>query len=299
MWVADLALLLVTLIWGVTFPVVKTALDAASPLCFNAARMSLAAGLLLAVYRPAPRRLTPALWGAGATLGFCLAAGYALQSAGLALTTSSKSAFITSFSVILVPLLLAGVWRRKLGGAVWWGTALALAGLYFLVAAPGAAAALRPGAGDAWGEALTGVCALAFAFQIVFLGEWAPRFRFGDLATLQIGFAALFTWIAIPALADVEPPRWHSRPELWLAVVATAVLATALAFTVQTWAQQFTPATHTAVIFASEPVFAWLASTLGWHEHLLPVQLAGAAMIVAAMLVVERGQAPAAAAPGL
>ncbi|MGH9481653.1 MAG: EamA family transporter, partial [Terriglobales bacterium] len=180
------------------------------------------------------------------------------------------------------PLLLAFVWRRKLAPAAWLSTALALAGLYFLVAAPGAQATV-PAA--AWrGNALTLGCALAFAFHIVILGEWAPRLRYRDLAALMVAFAAVFTWLLLPPL---ERPHWHFTLRLGVALGITAVLATAAAFAVQAWAQQFTPATHTAVVFAFEPVFAWLASAIGWHERLSLAQFLGAGLIVAAMVVVE------------
>lgn len=276
---ADLALLGVTLIWGLTFPVVKAALRQASPLLFNAVRMSVAGALLAALFRPRWRRLPGATWGAGAALGLFLAAGYALQTAGLQWAPPAVSAFLTSFSVILVPVLLALVWRRRLGWTAWLGAALALLGLYLLVGGGGG--------GPALGVGLTLGCAVAFALQIILQGEWAPHIPFGDLAALQIVFAALFTWMAVPL---VERATWHNTPGLWLAVGLTAVLATALAFSVQAWAQQFTPATHTAVVFAFEPVFAWLASVIGWHERLQGPQLAGAGLIVAAMLVVERGR---------
>lgn len=278
---ADAALLAVTLIWGVTFPVVKSALVAASPLVFNAARMTLAALLLVAVYRPAFARLAREVWIVSALMGLCLATGYALQTAGLALISPSISAFLTSTNVVLVPLLLASGWRRRLGWPAWAGAVLALLGLYFLLA-PTAAAS-----GNVLGEALTLACALAFAVQIVLLGEWAPRLGFRDLAALQIVFAALFTWLGVPVFSVWEPPRWHPTPALLAAVAATAVLATALAFTVQSWAQQFTAATHAAVIFAFEPVFAWLAALWLWHEGLAWLQLLGAALILAAMLATE------------
>lgn len=283
-WSADLSLLAVTAVWGVTFPVVKGALADAGPLSFNALRLSVAALLLALVYRPKYRRLSRAAWAVGALLGGCLALGYGLQNAGLALTSPSVSAFLTGMSVILVPLLLAFVWRRRLPYAAWFGTGLALLGLYWLVGTPGSVPAM------VWrGDTLTLGCALAFAFHIVILGEWAPRLPFRDLAVLMVGFAAGFTWLLLPAL---ERPHWHVSLRLVTALAITAVLATAAAFTIQAWAQQFTPATHTAVIFALEPVFAWLASAIGWHERLRAPQILGASLIVAAMLVVEWGRVP-------
>ncbi len=279
-WRADAALLGVTLIWGLTFPVVKGALRDAGPLSFNALRFTLAAALLMALLRPRWRELAPATWCAGAVLGLLLAAGYGLQNAGLARISPSVSAFLTSTSVILVPLLLALGWRRALPPPTWLSALLALSGLTLLLA-PAAGGAQT---GSLLGPALTLACAMAFALQIIALGEWAPRHGFRELAVLQIGFAAVFTWLGLPL---AEAPRWHWTPRLGVALIATAALATALAFFVQSWAQQFTPASHTAVVFAFEPVFAWLAAMIGWHEHLRPPALAGAALIVVAMLVLE------------
>ena len=279
-WIADAALLGVTLIWGVTFPVVKAALADAGPLSFNAVRFTFAVALLAALLRPRWRTLPPAAWRAGAVLGLLLAAGYALQNAGLTRIAPSVSAFLTSTSVILVPLLLALGWRRALPPSAWLSSLLALAGLALLLA-PAAGGAR---AGAALGEGLTLACAAAFALQIIALGEWAPRHGFRELAVLQVGFAAVFTWLTLPL---VEVPHWHWTPRLWIALVATAALATALAFFVQSWAQQFTPASHTAVVFAFEPVFAWLAAAIGWHQRMRAPALAGAALIVAAMLIME------------
>ncbi|MGH9412267.1 MAG: DMT family transporter [Terriglobales bacterium] len=280
---ADGALLAITCIWGITFPLVKSALRDTNALSFVAVRMSLAAVLLIVGYRLDWRRIPLAAWSAGAVAGAFLAAGYALQTAGLALTSPSAAAFITGTMVVLVPLLLAAFWRRRLRSTAWWGALLALAGLYLLVAYP--AAAQAAGSVRTWrGDAMVGGCAVAFALQIIWVGEWAPRVKVGDLAVLQILFAALFTWMMLPAVTTLQ---WHNTTYLWVAIAITAVLATAVAFAVQTWAQQFTPATHAVVIFAAEPIFATLASAIGWHEHLRAIQILGAALIVAAMVVVE------------
>ncbi|MGH9466482.1 MAG: DMT family transporter [Terriglobales bacterium] len=291
---SDAALLAVTLIWGITFPLVKSALRDADALSFCAVRLTLAALLLAAWYRLDWRRLPAATWVAGALLGLCLAAGYALQTAGLALTAPATAAFITSMYVVLVPLLLAGFWRRKLRPVVWACTGVVLLGLYLLVAPPVGGAATSS---SAWrGEGLVALCALAFALQVVLLGEWAPRMKFRDLAVLQVVFAAVFSWFTLPLSTH---PHWANTPRLWIAIAITAVLATAVAFTVQSWAQQFTPSTHAAVIFAAEPVFAWLASAIFWNEPLGKVQLIGAALVVLAIVGVEgRANVPDGARPG-
>ncbi len=281
---ADAALLAVAFVWGVTFPLVKGALPATNAVSFVAVRLSLAAALLVLFYRPRWRLIPPHTWAAGAMVGLFLAGGYTLQTAGLVFTSPSAAAFITGTTVVLVPILLALFWRRGLNPAAWGGALLALAGVYLLVAAPAGAVTAAARASTWHGDALVGACAVAFALQIIWVGEWSPRVNFRDFAVLQIVFAAVFSWAALPL---GHSWHWHNTLYLWVAIVITAVLATAVAFTVQTWAQQFTPATHAAVIFAAEPVFAWLASTFGWREPLQSLQLAGAALIVAAMVLVE------------
>ncbi|HZT72842.1 MAG TPA: DMT family transporter [Terriglobales bacterium] len=280
-WKADLALLGITAIWGVTFVVVKRALADASPLAFNAARLLLAAVLLVAVYRRQVRRLAGKVWGAGALVGLFMALGYAFQTMGLEYTTPAKSAFLTGLSVIIVPFY-AAVWLRRAPGAgTYCGALLALAGLYFLAFARGAGGGWTAAN---WGDLLTLACAAAFAGHIVALGEFTVRFPFEQLAVLQVGFAALFT--SAGALA-IEHIRLRWTPELIAALAITAVLATALAFTVQAWAQQFTPASHTAIVFAAEPVFAWVTSlSLGLEAFTAQVAL-GAGLILAAIVTVE------------
>lgn len=286
-WKADLALLAITAIWGATFLVVQGALAEASPLAFNAARFTLAGILLAAAYRRHLRQIPPRVWGASCVLGLLLAIGFGFQTAGLEFTTAAKSAFLTGLSVVLVPFMVALLWRRRLAWSAYAGAVLALGGIYFL--------AFARSLGGGWGvvnrgDILTLFCAVAFAAQIAAQGEFAPRHGFIRLAVLQVGFAAVFTWAAAMGMAAFghAPLRLDlASPDLLAALAITAVLATAVAFTVQAWAQQFTPASHTAIIFAAEPVFAWITSLALGVEALLANQIAGAALVLAAILVIE------------
>lgn len=286
-WKADLALLGITAIWGATFLVVQGALAEASPLAFNAARFTLAGILLAAVYPRHLRHIPARVWGASCMLGLLLAIGFGFQTAGLEFTTAAKSAFLTGLSVVLVPFLVALVWRRRLAWSAYAGAALALGGIYFLAFAR----SLTGGWGTAnRGDVLTLFCAVAFAAQIAAQGEFAPRHGFIRLAVLQVGFAAVFTWAAALGMAAFgrAPLRLDlASPSLLGALAVTAVLATAVAFTVQAWAQQFTPASHTAIVFAAEPVFAWITSLALGVQALLANQMAGAVLVLAAILVIE------------
>jgi drug/metabolite transporter (DMT)-like permease len=134
------------------------------------------------------------------------------------------------------------------------------------------------------GDLLTLACAVAFAFQIIFLGRATQKYRFEPIAFLQVGIAAVLMLLTIPL---VEQPHIQWTPRVVTAIVVTGVLGTAVAFTVQAWAQQFTPPSHTALIFALEPVFAWLTSYIVLNERLGARAATGAVLILAGVLLSE------------
>ena len=289
---ADLALGICTLFWGATFVVVKGALDHASVFVFIALRFSLAAALMAVIYRRTLRRLTREEIWAGAQIGFFMFSGYVFQTRGLVLTTPSKAGFITGFSVVLVPLLLALFWGRRINLWVWAGALAALAGLYYLAVPPAGFADLNTG------DLLVLGCAIMFALHIVFVGRYSPSHSVGALSFLQVATTAALAALALPVLAVTrwEPPRMHWTSELLFAVLVTAVLTTAIAFSMQVWAQQYTTPTHTAIIFSLEPVFAALTSYIVLHERLGRRGLLGAALILAGILLAElKGTTQAAA----
>jgi drug/metabolite transporter (DMT)-like permease len=283
--VADLSLLGVAAVWGFTFTAVKRALDAADPFSFLAVRFALAAGILLLVF---PRRVFRAnLRGAGsaALIGVWLTAGYALQTTGLVYTTASKSAFITGLSVVLVPILSFAVSRICPRGGSLAAVLFAAAGLYLLTS---------PRAGGVnIGDFLTLGCAAAFALHIITTARVAPHHDPVPLAFWQI----VTTAIACGLIAIASPERrLVLTPWTLAALLVTGILATAVAFLVQTWAQRRTSATHVAVIFTAEPVFAALFSWLVQHEALGPGKLLGGALIVLGMLAAKVGR-PSAPVP--
>lgn len=263
-----------TFFWGATFVIVKSALNDAAPLPFLAVRFTLAGLLLFAVMGRGGfdfKAIRP-----GAILGFFLFCGYAFQTFGLRQTTPSKCAFVTGFSVILVPLILV-VLGQAIRAASILGALLGLAGLYFLVLPLGLVAVNR-------GDILTLFGAASFALHIVLVGVYTRRFSFLHLVPVQIFCVGLLAAGALP----FGPERMiRLTPRLVFAWAITAVLATGFAFTIQNWAQQFTPPAHTALIFTLEPVFAALTSWWFVDEHLGGRALLGSALILGGMMVSE------------
>jgi drug/metabolite transporter (DMT)-like permease len=278
-----LLLVLIAFIWGSTFVLVKEALNDASPLLLNSARMVVAALLLAVFYRKKIAVLTkPALKG-GVVAGIFLFAGYAFQTSGLKLTTPSKSAFLTGTSSVLVPIALVAIWRVRIHLWRVVGIILALIGL-FLMTVPGGAAGLADFANVNLGDLLTIGCAMCFTFHVIFVGRASQRFPFEQVAFLQVGAAAILMTVSTPLL---EHPYFRVTPTVIAAILITGILCTAVAFSVQSWAQQFTPATHTALIFTTEPVFAWLTSFIYLHERLGLRAGAGALLILGGVLISE------------
>jgi drug/metabolite transporter (DMT)-like permease len=228
-------------------------------------------------------RADTAVLRSGAVVGLFLWLGYEFQTTGLVFTTPSKSGFLTGVSVVLVPLFMAVLWKRRVNRWTLLGALIALVGMFFLTIPAGA------GAWGDWssvnrGDLLTLACAVAFAFQIIALGQATQRHGFEAVAFLQTAVAGALMWVTIPI---VERPFVTWSPRVVVALVVTAVLGTAFAFSTQAWAQQFTPPSHTALIFALEPVFAWLTSFVVLGERLGWRASAGALLILGGVVLSE------------
>jgi drug/metabolite transporter (DMT)-like permease len=134
------------------------------------------------------------------------------------------------------------------------------------------------------GDVLTLGCAIGFAFHCLALSHVSPRIRFQPLALLQVGFCALFMALSLPF---IEHPHINWTPRLAIALGIAAVLATAAAFSIQSWAQSILPSTHTALILTMEPVFAWITSFLVMGERLGPRPACGALLILSGIALTE------------
>jgi drug/metabolite transporter (DMT)-like permease len=280
---AHVLLILVTFVWGATFVLIKSALEDISPLLFNAVRMSLAAVCLLIFYWRHIVRMDRPVLRSGILVGVFLWLGYEFQTTGLRLTTASKSGFLTGVSVVLVPVFMAIFFHRQVNRWTLAGIIAAFFGMAMMTLPAGESAI-----GD-WrsinrGDLLTLACAVAFAFQIIFLGRATQRFRFEAIAFIQIATSAVLMLMTIPVMERVYV-AW--TPRALAAIIVTGILGTAAAFTIQAWAQQFTPPSHTALIFALEPVFAWMTSYLLLDERLGPRAAVGAVLILAGVLLSE------------
>ena len=275
---AEGALAANTIVWGATFVLIKTALNDVSPALFVALRFCLAAVVLLILFGARARRqLTRKGVGAGVLAGTFLSAAYLFQTVGLKFTTAPKSAFITGLASVMVPLLGSLVYRLRPQVSEWIGVLLATAGLGLMTLE-------GPFGSMSRGDLLTFFCALAFACHVLTLGRYSPQVDFELLSIVQVTTAAVWACILF---RPVEVPHLVWRPAVVYAILVTGLLCTALAFSVQAWAQRYTTSTRTALLYMLEPVFAWVTSYVTLGEGLSGRGATGAALILGGVLMVE------------
>ncbi|HZL56939.1 MAG TPA: DMT family transporter [Bryobacteraceae bacterium] len=271
---AELCLAGVTVIWGTTFVLVKSALADVSTVLFLAMRFTLAAIVLVSIYRKALRGngILP-----GLLAGCLLFTAFVFQTKGLELTSASKSAFLTGLSIPMVPLASSLVYRIRPRMTELAGVLIASVGMALMTLPAGRFEMSR-------GDFLSFLCAVVFALHIVVVSHYSPIVGFQTLAVAQVATAAL---LATVSFSFIEPARFRLSGGVAAAVLVTGVLATALAFTAMAWAQQYTSATRAALIFALEPVFACCTSYVLLGEKLPGRGKIGAVVILAGILTVE------------
>jgi drug/metabolite transporter (DMT)-like permease len=295
---ADGALMLTTLIWGSTFFMAKDILGVWPPMAYMFVRFTVAALLLAAMF---PRRLARARmaeWRAGATLGLLMGIGFGLQAVGQVYTTASKSAFVTGLTTPLVPFVVYLVLRARPGIENLLGIVCASLGGLLILAPQGADTSVN------LGDLLTLAATASFATHITLMSIYARRYDVGQLTVLQIACVAVLfavVWMGLRAWggfagADAMPaalaretlPLAWSAPVVWQ-LVYLATIGTVGAFLCWTWGQARTTATHAAIIFSLEPVFAtaFAVAVIGASEWMGGRGWAGAALIFAGIIISE------------
>jgi drug/metabolite transporter (DMT)-like permease len=272
--IALVALVGVTAVWGYTFLVVQDAIARMPVMDFLAWRFVLASVVMIALRPTCLRSVTRLQLLRGVGLGTILGLGYIAQTYGLRYTSAAISGFITGMFVVLTPVMSWILLRRKTNRSTWMVVALATVGLALLSL-------------NGWsvgiGDLLTLGCAVFFAIHIVGLGEWSSQYEPYAFSLLQIGTVAIISLIAAIPGGIVMPPDLG----VWEVVGITGVLATAVAFFVQTWAQSLISATRAAVVMTMEPVFAGLFAVVIGGNQLTMRTLGGAACILAAMFIIN------------
>ncbi len=272
---ADLTLLLATFLWGTSFVAVKSALAYATPFAFITVRFGIAALALAPGTRFRPRPGGAELKG-GLLLGTLVAVGFISQTAGLVITTPSRSAFIVAVSSILAPVIALALLGQRPSWLTAAALALAMFGIYLLTA-PDAGGLNR-------GDLLTLICAACFGGQIVAVGALSRRYDARRLVFVQIAMTAVLGALTAGLL---ERPQIRWTPHFLGALGYTVVFASTICFLLQMRAQRDMTAGRAALIFCFEPLFAALTSWLVLGERLSFLQWLGGAFILLGLVAAE------------
>ena len=287
----NLLLILTAMIWGTAFVFQRVGMESIEPVTFNAARSVLAAvavGLVSLVLDRRPGRAVPArtaeeervyrnntLLG-GVCCGAFLTAASLFQQYGLVYTTAGKAGFITAMYMLLVPIIGFVFFKRKNSWLVWLAVAMGVAGMYLLC--------MTEGFYLTRGDALVCVCALLFSGHILCCDHFVRRGDPIKISTLQFLTSAVISGV-IAALT--ESPSWDKLASAAIPILYCGLMSSGVGYTLQIVSQQFTEPTVASLLMSLESVFAALAGALLLRERMSGRELAGCAVMFAAIVLVQ------------
>jgi len=270
---APWALLTVSAAWGLSFVVMKDAIQRQSVNNFLFTRFSLAVIVMILIRPQTIKLFDKDLLQRGGLAGIFLGLGYIAQTLGLERTGAAITGFITGLYVVLTPLIASLVLKEKITKFTWLCIAVATFGLALL--------SIR-GFSVGIGEMFVLASAILFAAHIIALSKWSSGRDVYAMTVIQLTMCAILAGLASAVEGYSLPPDRG----VWSVVIFTAVFATAVAFIVQTWSQAHMSATKVAVILTMEVVFAALFAILLGGERLTPQTAIGGILVVVAMYLI-------------
>lgn len=274
-----LALLLATIIWGSTFVAQRVGVEHIGPFTFLAVRCFLAVVSLLPIIALRNRGSflqvfkSKALWRAGTLCGISLFVAASLQQVGLLYTTAGKGGFITTMYIVLVPVF-GLFFHRKPSKIAVVSIGIAAIGLYCISGAGITSINI--------GDVLMLLCAIAFAFQIMFIDRFSPGVDSMALNMVQSLICALFCSIF---MLFFEEPKINMILISWFPLAYAGVLSMGLAYTLQIVGQKKLEPTTASLLMSFESVFAALSGWLFLNETLSWIEFLGCALVLGAILL--------------
>lgn len=276
---ATAGILIVTIVWGSAFVVMKNSMDVIPPMYLVAYRFTVAAIGLVLIFWKQIRTLT---WGDikyGTILGFFIFLSYLFQTYGLKNTTSSKNAFITTLYVIIVPFLH---WVFNKVNPKWnniTAAAIAVIGLGLI--------SLRGDRTVNLGDVLTFICSFGFALHMVLVAHYTICYSPLKLTVVQMVSSSLFAWIAARFLDGPFVPGVFAEPGIVFSILYLGLLSSMMCFLLQNVCQKYISASTSAILFSMESVFGLLFSVIFLNEIVTGRMLIGCTLMFAAAILAE------------
>jgi drug/metabolite transporter (DMT)-like permease len=290
-YTGEIALLFNTLIWGGTFALIKNAFNDISPLLFLGLRFGIAALIFLPFVYSSLKKTNKQTLIAGSILGFFYFAGFTAQSLGLNLTTATKSGFITGTFVIFIPILQLIIEKRKPKWFNILSVFLVLIGLILLSSKGENALDFIKQLGSDFnlGDLLTLLCAILFAFQVVYVDVFTKKYEYLPMVFVQLLITGIGGFILsfIFSISTLETVKFTFNTTVIIAVLYTAIFASIIATVIQLKFQKFVSPTKAGIIFSLEPIFAAVFAYFLLSEKISNFGVIGCVLIFIGLIVSE------------
>ena len=211
---------------------------------------------------------------AGILMGIALFAGFALQIIGLQYTTPSKNAFLTALNVVIVPFIAFIILKKKVGMKGIIGAIMSVIGVALL--------SLNGNLTLSLGDGLTLLCAVGFAFQIFFTGEFVKKYPASVLNMVQMITAFVLSAVSLVIFGEND---LQVTTQGWLSVLYLGVISTTVCYLLQTACQKYVDETKAAIVLSMESVFGTIFSIIILHEVITLRMVIGCAIILAAVII--------------
>lgn len=278
-WLAIGGLILVTVIWGGGFVASDMALGSMKPFQIMMVRFLLASVLMGMISMGQHKKEGKLEKRAGAIkagilMGIALFAGFALQIIGLQYTTPSKNAFLTALNVVIVPFIALIILKKKVGMKGIIGAIMSVIGVALL--------SLNGNLTLSLGDGLTLLCAVGFAFQIFFTGEFVKKYPASVLNMVQMITAFVLSAVSLVIFGEND---FQVTTQGWLSVLYLGVISTTVCYLLQTACQKYVDETKAAIVLSMESVFGTIFSIIILHEVITLRMVIGCAIILAAVII--------------
>ena len=290
-YTGEAALLFNTLIWGGTFALIKNALIDISPMLFLGFRFSIAALIFLPFVYKYLKQTNRKTLIAGSILGLFYFSGFAAQTFGLNLTSATKSGFITGTFVIFIPILQLIIEKRK---PKWFnviGVILVLIGLVLLSSNQENALSFFQQIGSDFnlGDLLTLICALLFAFQVVYVDVFTKKYDYLPMVFVQLLITGLggFLFSFFFSAAGLENLKFTFNNNVIISLIYTSIFASIIATVIQLKFQKSVSPTKAGIIYSIEPIFAAVFAYFLLSEKISNFGLIGCILIFIGLIVSE------------
>lgn len=280
---SSLMLFLAAVIWGVAFVAQSVGMDYMGPLTFNGARFLIGGAVLLPLIWYRDKKGGEAcsacskkeLLTGGICCGLALCAASLLQQYGIMYTTVGKAGFITTLYIIIVPV--CGIFlHKKIGAKIWAAAVTAVIGMYLLC--------ISGGFSLSRGDSLVLMCAFVFSLHILVVDHFSPKMDSVKLSCIQFLTSGV---ICTAGALFLEKPSMGALAAGWMPVLYAGVLSCGVAYTLQVVGQKKVEPTVTSLILSMESVVSVLAGWLLLEQKLSARELAGCALVFAAVILVQ------------